>query len=178
MNTGQMMITMAAMILLSTVILSVNRNALNTTTKMSESKYQILAVSLGTALIEEAFGKAFDEKTAYDTSIGTNKTAESVNDLSAYLGKDTKENKRKLFDDFDDYNGYTDSTSNDSTLQSANFTLASKVYYVDPSTSNHLTPVSYRTWHKKIDVFITSPFINNNKDTVKLSKVYSYYYFR
>lgn len=178
MNTGQMMITMAAMILLSTVILSVNKNTLNTTIKMSESKYEILAVSLGTALIEEAFGKSFDENTAFDPSKGTNNTAETVLDLSIEMKADKKERNRKLFDDFDDYNGYVDSTSNDSTLQSAQFTIASNVYYVDPSKSKHLKPAGYRTWHKKMDVFITSPFINDGKDTIKLSKVYSYYYFR
>lgn len=178
MNTGQMMITMAAMILLSTVILSVNRNALNTTTKMSESKYQILAVSLGTALLEEAFSKSFDANTAPNPRTGESQIAESVTDLSTNLGPSSAEISKKLFNDFDDYNGYQDSTTNDSTLQSAHFTLASKVYYIDPSSSNKLEPVSYRTWHKKMDVFITSPFINNRKDTIKLSKVYSYYFFR
>ena len=172
MNTGQMMITMAAMILLSTVILNVNRNALNTTTNMFETKFQILAVSLGTALIEEAFSKSFDAETA------NNKIADELKDLTSNLGPSNSEKNKSMFNDFDDYHGYADSTSNDSTLMSANFKIESKVYYVDPSTSKNLEPVNYRTWHKKIDVFITSPFINQSKDTVKLSKVNSYFFFR
>jgi hypothetical protein len=172
MNTGQMMITMAAMILLSTVILNVNKNALTTSTGMAESKYQILAVSLGTALIEEAFSKAFDQYTT-DGQLVEKKT-----DLTLNLGPGSGEKNRSDFNDFDDYDGLIDSTSNDSTLQSADFVIASKVYYVDPSTSSNLVPVNYRTWHKKMDVAITSKYIGDGKDTVKLSKVFSHFYFR
>ena len=172
MNTGQMMITMAAMMLLSTVILNVNRNALNTSTNMFESKYQILAVSLGTALIEEAFSKSFDAETA------NNKIADELKDLSVNLGPSNSEKYKSNFNDFDDYNGFVDMTSDDTTMMSADFKIESKVYYVDPTTSKNLEPVNYRTWHKKIDVFVTSPFVNDGKDTVKLSKVNSYFYFR
>lgn len=172
MNTGQMMITMAAMILLSTVILNVNRNALNTTTNMSETKYQILAVSLGTALIEEAFAKSFDAETA------DNNIANDLKDLTIDLGPANSEKNKYQFNDFDDFDGYVDSTSNDTTVLSANFKLQSKVYYVDPSKSKNLEAVNYRTWHKKMDVYVTSPYINEGKDTVKLSKVYSYFFFR
>ena len=172
MNTGQMMITMAAMMLLSTVILNVNKNALNSTKGMAESKYQILAVSLGTALIEEAFSKAFDANTA-DGQI-----ADNLSDLSSSLGPGSGEYTKSDFNDFDDFNGYVDSTSSDPTLISADFVISSNVYYVDPNLSQSLDPVSYRTWHKKIDVFITSKFLDDGKDTVKLSKVYSHYYFR
>jgi hypothetical protein len=172
MNTGQMMITMAAMMLLSTVILNVNRNALNTSTGMAETKYQILAVSLGTALIEEAFSKSFDEETA------DYKIADNLTDLSSKLGPEKNEKIKSTFDDIDDYHNYIDSTSNDSTLLSANFTIESKVYYVDPTAYKNLKPVTYRTWHKKIDILVSSPFMNEGKDTVKLSKVYSYFYFR
>jgi len=172
MNTGQMMITMAAMMLLSTVILNVNRNALSTTEGMAESKYQILAVSLGTALIEEAFSKAFDQNTA-DGNL-----ADNLSDLTTNLGPGSSEKNKEDFNDFDDFNGYIDSTSSDPTLISADFVIESSVYYVDPNTSNKLNPVSYRTWHKKIDVSITSPFLSEGRDTVRLSKVNSHYYFR
>jgi len=172
MNTGQMMITMAAMMLLSTVILNVNRNALNTTTGMAESKYEILAVSLATALIEDAFSKFFDANTADGNLV------DHPSDLTAILGPGAGEITRADFNDFDDFHNYTDSTSADSTIISAGFVIHSKVYYVDPNISNKLPPVGYRTWHKKIDVFITSPFLNDGKDTVRLSKVNSHYYFR
>jgi hypothetical protein len=172
MNTGQTMITMAAMSLLSMVILNSNRNALSSTTSMAENKYNILAISLGTALIEEAFSKAFDQNTS------NGQQADDITDLTLYLGPGSSEYTRSDFNDIDDYNNYIDSTSSDSTLQSAEFVIRSKVYYVDPNVSNKLIPVNYRTWHKRMDVFISSPFINDGMDTVCLSKVYSHYYFR
>lgn len=172
MNTGQTMITMAAMSLLSLVILNVNKNALSSTTNMAENKYNILAISLGTALIEEAFSKSFDQATADGNQVA------DLTELTQNLGPGSGELSRSDFNDFDDYNNLVDSTSSDSTITSAEFVISSKVYYVDPNVSNKLPPAGYRTWHKKIDVFVTSPFINDGQDTVKLSKVYSHYYFR
>ena len=60
MNTGQMMITIAAMMLLTVVILRVNTNFFNTSNLMYETKFGVMAVSLGTSIIEEASSKAFD----------------------------------------------------------------------------------------------------------------------
>ena len=172
MNTGQTMITMAAMALLSLVVLNVNRNALNSTTGMAENKYNILAISLGTALIEEAFSKSFDQNSTDGNVV------EDLNQLTVNLGPGSSENSRSDFNDFDDYNNLIDSTSSDPTLVSADFIIQSKVYYVDPNLSNRLTPVNYATWHKKIDVSVSSPYINEGQDTIKLSKVFSHYYFR
>ncbi len=170
MNTGQMLISIAAMILLSTIILNVNRNSLTNIDQMDQTKYEILAVSMGNALIEEAFSKAFDEQTA------NNNLANDVTQLSVNLGPDGGETSRKVFDDFDDYNGYTDSTQSDSSIISAVFKIRSFVHYVNPDVS--LDSVGSRTWHKRIDVYITSPYIKNGQDTVKLSKINSHYYFR
>ncbi|MBK8944844.1 MAG: hypothetical protein IPM32_06165 [Ignavibacteriae bacterium] len=189
MNTGQMIITMAAMILLSTVILSVNKNALNTTSSMTENKYQILGISLGTALIEEAFSKSFDAYTALNPITGEAEQADNLSDLTNYysLGPSNLEKKRRNFNDFDDYNGFVDSASNASvdSLSSemrnndiaAIFKVESKVYYVDPSTDNKLKKVNYRTWHKRMDVLVTSRYLGDGLDTIKLSKIYSYFFY-
>ncbi len=170
MNTGQMLITISALMLLSTVILNVNRNALTSSMNMSEAKYEILAVSMGSALIEEAFSKAFDEQTA------NNNLVEDLTELSTTLGPDGGETSRKVFDDFDDYDGYVDSTDFDTTVISADLNIKSRVFYVDPDVS--LDSVGSRTWHKKIVVYISSPFINEGRDTIVLSKINSHYYFR
>jgi len=170
MNTGQMLISMAAMILLSTVILNVNRNSLTNTVKMDETKYQLLAVSLGTAIIEEAFSKAFDEQTANLL------LAEDLTDLSVNLGRDAGELTRDDFDDFDDYNNYSGNTNSDTSFQSANMYFRCKVHYVDPDIS--LDSVANRSWHKKITVFVSSPFIEDSTTNIVLSKVNSHFYFR
>lgn len=170
MNTGQTLITMAAMILLGTVILNVNRNSLMNTVEMSETKYQLVAVSLGTAIIEEAFSKAFDERTANAL------LAANLTDLSPTLGPDLGETSKDDFDDFDDYNGYSGNTNGDTTFQSANMYFRCKVNYVDPDVS--LDSVAVRKWHKKITVYISSPFIKDSTTNVVLSKINSHYYFR
>ena len=170
MNTGQLLISMAAMMLLSLVIVNVNRNSLTNTNNMDETKYKILATSLANTIIEEAFSKAFDEQTANGLLVN------SESQLSLNLGKDSGELNRKDFDDYDDYNNYSENTKSDSTIISADFTFNCKVFYVDPFVS--LDSVSNRTYHKRIEVCVTSPFLNEGQDTVKLSKINSHFYFR
>lgn len=170
MNTGQMLISIAAMALLSMVILNVNRNNLTNTTAISETKYQILAVSLANAFIEEAFSKSFDENST------NNKIVSELKDLSSSLKADPGENLRKDFDDFDDYNNYNEKTSSDSTYDYVEMDINCKVYYVDPAVS--LDSVNYKTWNKKITVSVTSPYIAEGETKITLSKINSHYYFR
>lgn len=170
MNTGQMLISVAAMILLGTVILNVNRNALTNTVAMDETKYELIAVSLGTSIIENAFSKSFDEETA------DNKIADNLTDLSVNLGSDAGESQEIDFDDFDDYHNFSGNTNADTTFTSANMYFRCKVHYVDPDVS--LDSVSTRTWHKKITVYISSPFIEDSTTNIVLSKINSHYYFR
>ncbi|MBK8944869.1 MAG: hypothetical protein IPM32_06290 [Ignavibacteriae bacterium] len=170
MNTGQMLISIAAMILLSIVIINVNRNSLTNTQNMDQTKYEILAVSLGNAVIHEAFSKAFDEETA------NNNIVNDEDELTLSLGHESGELNRKDFDDFDDYNYYSENTKSDSTIISADFNINCRVFYVDPNVS--LDYVNNRTYHKRIEVSVTSPFLNEGQDTVKLSKINSHFYFR
>ncbi|MCK9279997.1 MAG: hypothetical protein M0P71_05215 [Melioribacteraceae bacterium] len=167
MNTGQMMITIAAMMLLTVVILRVNTNFFNTSNVMYETKFGVMAVSFGTSIIEEATSKAYDANTV-DMSLGNINSLTNPNSL----GKETGESYPD-FDDFDDYNGYTKSTAGDNTFQSAVFNAVCIVKYVDPSNLNVFT--NTRKWHKKMIVTITSPSM---VDTVRMSTIFSYWYFR
>lgn len=183
MNTGQMLITIGALVLLSLVIMRVNNGFLSTGTFVMETKFNVMAVSLGTSLIEEATSKAFDEAT--DTTSVTTTTP-----LKAYnmLGPESGENYAN-YDDFDDYNNYnrlvlSDTTLTvpsgvetvlvDSTFRSANFRLDCLVDYVTVS-SNTVTSTSSKTWHKRLRVTVTSPSM---RDTVRMQTVFSYWYFR
>ena len=163
MNTGQMIMTIGAMILLSTIILRVNNNFSINTSTVYDSKFAILGTSVGASVIEEAMGKAFDESTA-DTS------ASSLTDLTNpnKLGPETGE-AYPNFNDFDDYNGFT---KIDSTMPSAVFKIHCVVTYVDPNTPDVTS--SNATWTKKISVTVTSVSM---KDTVKLSSLFSYWMF-
>jgi MSHA pilin protein MshD len=164
MNTGQMMLTLGALMLLSFLALRMNTNLLSTEELMQNSKYGVLGISLATSLIEEANLKAFD-KNSVDSSL-TN-----VNELTAVgsLGKESGETYPD-FDDFDDFNNYT---RIDSTMPSAVFDIACKVVYV--SSTNPDVTSSSRTWNKKITVSVTS---KNMTDTVRVSSVFSYWFYR
>lgn len=162
MNTGQMIMVIGAMMLLSAIVLRVNSGNLNNESIRDQAQYAVLATSIATSIIEEAQSKAFDQFT--DTN-----SVSVLTQLSSVLGPETGESE-DTFNDFDDYNGFT---NRDSTMPSAIFDIKCQVVYVDPS--NILGSTASRTWHKKINVTITSPF---SPDTFKTSSIFSYWYFR
>ena len=164
MNTGQMMITLAAMMLLSLVILRVNNGFLSTNTVLMETKFGVLGVSLATSVIEEATGLAFDENT-------NGATVSSVGDLST-LGPDGEVYKDNVnpFDDFDDYEGLV---YIDSTMPSARFRIACSVDYINTAFPDSFSGT--KTWHKKLTVMVTT---QSSQDTIEMSTIFSYFYFR
>ncbi|MBU2494138.1 MAG: hypothetical protein KJ571_16040 [Bacteroidetes bacterium] len=165
MNTGQMMITIGAIMLLTLVIVRVNNGFLSTDSVLMRSKFGVLAVSLATSMIEEANGKAFDHNT--DTT-----SVSAITQLTSTLGPETGETY-STFNDFDDYHNYLRYTATDSTIVSAPFKIYCRVNYINPSDPDDSSAT--RTWHKKIYVEVSSP---NMEDTIKMSSVFSYWFFR
>jgi hypothetical protein len=163
MNTGQTMMTMGAMILLSAIVLRVNTSNLNNEAVRDQAQYGVLATSIATSIIEEAQSKSFDHNT--DTNSVT-----LLSQLSSVLGPESGETE-ETFNDFDDYHGFT---KRDSTMPSAIFDIACEVVYVTPNNIEGFS--NNRTWHKKITVTITSPFAP--ADTFRTSSIFSYWYFR
>ena len=162
MNTGQMLLSLGALIFLSTIVLRFNRAVLTSDEVMYNSKFNVLAASLCTSLIEEARGKAFDQET--DSAAIT-----KVDQLSTNLGPDFGETY-ETFNDFDDFNGFV---KVDSTMPSAVFYVTSKVSYVE--ANNILNILTKRSWHKMITVTVMS---SSMKDPVQMSSTFSYWYFR
>jgi len=163
MNTGQMLLSLGALILLSTMVLRFNRTVLTSDEVMYSSKFNVLAASLCTSLIDEAKSKAFDENT-------DGAAISDVNKLSTTLGKDGGETYA-TFNDFDDFNNYirTDSTS----IPGEVFYLTCKVNYIETTTAIKTT--TSKQWNKLITVTVMSPSM---KDPVQISSLYSYWYFR
>lgn len=161
------MITIGALFLLSLVILRVTRGFLNTDEVLLDSKLGVMAVSVASSLLEEISGKAFDEK--------TNKEAvNSLPELSNTLGPDGE--VYPFFDDIDDYNGFK---KNDNSIPAAEFIDSVSVVYVDITNLN--VPSASKTWNKKVTVFVSSPSLlgqDGKPDTVIMSQVFSYWYFR
>jgi len=170
MGTGQMILSAAALVLLGLLIIRVNNTFASTNDVMLSSKLQVLAISLGTSMLEEAQGMAFDEKTVNDDVL-------SVTSLTApgLFGRETGETIDSI-DDFDDYHNLV---RIDSTLPSAVFRVACNVAYVNPTTPN--TNAAGQTWHKRITVVVTSPSMASlpgRLDSVRMSSVFSYWHFR
>jgi choline dehydrogenase-like flavoprotein len=170
MNSGHSMMAVGAMLLLSITILGLNDKYLNTSDVLLNTKFGVLAVSLGTSIIEEANGKAFD-LAGSDDAITDLSQLTAPNSLGPAPGE-----YYPYFNDFDDFNGFTKNVTN---MPSAEFNIYCEVHYVLDSDPSIISNV--RTWHKRIDVFVTSPSMrnaNNEQDTIKLSSVYSYWFFR
>ena len=167
MNTGQMLLTIGALLLLSAVMLRVNSNNFSTESVRDEARFGVIATSIATSIIEQAKSLAFDANT--DTN-----SVSSLSELTSVfnLGPDAGENSTdiKSFNDFDDFDGYT---TTDSTLQSAVFEISCSVNYV--SKSNLMGFSSIPTWHKKISVTVSSPSMDDN---LTEASIYSYWFFR
>ncbi|MFZ0453336.1 MAG: hypothetical protein WCE54_19525 [Ignavibacteriaceae bacterium] len=160
MNTGQMMLSIGALILLSAMILRVNSTFLSTDTTVQASKFGVLATSLATSYIEEASRKQFDENTSVAISDSTL--------LSTNLGLDGIETISDC-NDFDDFGALDTNITN---LPSATFNVRGKVSYINPQNPD--IDVNYRTWNKKLTITVTSEF---SPDTIRISSVFSYFKF-
>jgi hypothetical protein len=158
MNLGQSLFAIGALLILSLNIMSVNTRILRTDEVALDSKVGVLATSIGTSTIEEASKLAFDENTKDDG-------VSAKSSLTLSLGQEVN----GVLDDFDDYNGYTQQD----TIFTIPFTSVCKVEYINTNNPNGST--SSKTWHKKLTINISSPF---SRDTIKMSTIYSYWYFR
>lgn len=178
MNTGQMMITIAAIFLLTLVIMRVTTNLLTTDNTMGNSKVGLMAVSLATSMMEEATGKAFDSVTD-NGSVTVPTSLTSVANLGPESGETYMD-----FNDFDDYNFFKTVPKIDSIEVSPNkflvFQTFCSVDYVSELTPNVKSAIP--TWNKKLSVKVTSDAMNDatigRQDTLKMNTIFSYWYFR
>lgn len=161
-----MILTAGAMMLVSILVLTISSTQLTTQDSMQNAKFGILAISLGSSLLELASQKHFDEATTEDVATATNQLT-LTKDFGA--GKEPGEYVDSLhtYDDYDDFHNYTNV---DSTMPSAFFEIHCTVDYVDPNVGGFISGT--RTWHKMMTITITSPSM---KDPVILRKVFSYW---
>jgi hypothetical protein len=161
-----MLLTLGALILLSTLTLRVNTSQLTTQDTMQNSKFGVLAVSVASSIMEEASEKAFDEKSLEDFIDNTS----SLTTRNKF-GTDGGENSdsSNTFDDFDDFDGYS---AIDSTMPSAIFNVSCTVNYVDPDVVGFIT--TNNTWHKQLIIKVTSPSM---ADSIEMTKIFSYWKF-
>jgi hypothetical protein len=168
MTSIQMILALGAMILLTILIMNVNKNSLSVEDVMYDSNFGITATSIASSVIEDASKKRFDNIFYVDSN-----TVYDVNDFTpaADLGVDSGEviTDPKTFNDFDDYDNYA---TVDSTMPSAVFNVLCKVNYVNDTALDDST--NAQTFHKKITVKVWS---RSMRDTMRMSSIYSYWNF-
>ncbi len=162
MNTGQMMLSIAALGLLAFIFLNSNKTNLETIDSVGTSKGIITANSLALSLLDEISTKAYDEVTIAGPSII------SANDFSSSLQPEGESYPN--FDDVDDYNNFT---KIENVREIGNFKLKVKVEYI----TDNLQKTSLKTYNKNVTVTVKGTALKNQttgkEDSLVVSEVLS-----
>ena len=132
MGTGQMMFSIAAILLLSLVALMANDNFLTTGDTLDQNRQAIMAVSLATSMIDRITGRDY----VFDDSLLSRKPpvhwgtpSDDVPQLTQPpLVPSADETSPQFFSDVGDFNGYTRIDSTEIGV----FTTICEVSYADP----------------------------------------------
>ena len=146
MNTGQSLLSIGALFLLSLISLRYNSSVLQNTTAETENKVYLTAFSLADDLIEEIKQKAFDERTIDFQAI-------AVDQLTLPLGVESGE-AWPNFDDIDDYQNYSKPVS---LPHVEDYTVTCQVSYVSSSGQDILD----RSYFKKVTIKVTSKYLSS-----------------
>ncbi|MFC2139933.1 hypothetical protein ACFLR4_04655 [Bacteroidota bacterium] len=176
MNTGQMLITIGAMTILSLVIVRVSSTLIITSDVMDRSKIGLLAVSMATSIIEEVNSVAFDENTISGSVTASDGLSEQLCAEALEVYPD--------FDDLDDYNDFRYTPKIDTIdISGINFIVFQTFCAVDYVVEGNPELISVQsTFDKRLEVKVTSPAMWNEnagrQDTITLNTLFSYWYFR
>lgn len=167
MGTGQMLLTVGAIILLGMVILTTDKSITSNSQTIDFTNVELEAISKATSIIQAATDTSFDEATR-------NQTVSSTSQLTPpnQLGQESGPTD---FDDFDDYNGTPGGNGllwPPDSEATGTYEVLTRVYYV---SGNDLTYSPVPTWSKRLDVKVWCTSFP--KDTVDMSTVFSYWYF-
>ncbi|MGE5621370.1 MAG: hypothetical protein ACM3U0_02220 [archaeon] len=172
MSTLQTILALGALLLLSMLIIRMNDTSASAEDVINNSSFGVLATSLSTSIIEEAGRKKFDSSA--DTAVIYSRSELTAPGL---LGCEAGENPKIIssFNDLDDFNNYT---KTDSSMPAAVFNLRCSVGYVEAYNPDKV--VNYKTWHKKLTVYVTSRYMHaqrspERRDTIKVSSIMSYW---
>ncbi len=169
MNTGQMLLTSMAIVLLGLTILTVNRTTSTHGTILRQTEIGIYQTSLATSVIEEASGLNFDESTVNDAIVSTTPLTVSTS-FGPESGETTSPVTTINFDDFDDFHNLV---KQDTIVGNDIFTTRARVVYIDPTNPQGST--TSKTFHKKMTVWVSG---SATQDTVTMSYIFSYFNFR
>jgi hypothetical protein len=161
MNTGQMLMVLGALMLLSLVALTVNSMIVNKTSTMLEVEAHLDAVSLGQSMLDEILTQSYDAVTAAGTqvfdstgftaagSLGPNGTEATSVPLPEPPDTAVAYKSLKYYNDVDDYNGYKRLAY---TTSMGTFSIIDSVFYVQESDPSQKSAM--QTFYKKVVVTI------------------------
>ncbi len=184
MTTGQTLITIAALALLSLAVLNINRGLSSHDVSLAQNRYRLEALSIATSYLQQATQYYFDEAIA--DSNNTEKTnPDTFTEPSSFgIDPDDSTDFGLEIDDFDDYNSIV---RIDTGRSGVVYRIMFRVEYVNLDLNGNIVPVSGKTFHKRMTIMVTDvyepPLIYREtsagkvKDTVKISSVYSYWFF-
>lgn len=179
MGTGQMLMTVLATFLLTTVILTSNRGLLTNTETLIRAKQDLVSISLATSLLEKATRLDFDTATIYNSP-------SSVSQLGP-IGREAGEpaSQDSLYNDVDDYDGLLDTIAVgapiDTSIHPDTYFLRVNVYYVDENNpwGDPLSGVGgSKSWMKRIEVRVWPRGAQTVTDTFFLCQLYGYWKWR
>lgn len=162
MGTGQMLLTVVAIMLLGSVMLTTNRTMNSSNTALMETNCGLAAVSIATSIIQQADALPFDRNTISGV-------ASTTGDLSSTLGPEGNDDSLHTADDFDDFNNMRFTVRDSTGL----YGCRTEVHYVG-NPSNLMENSSTRQWTKRLDVYVWNTVL---PDTVVMHSIYSYWFF-
>ena len=174
MGTGQMMFSIAAILLLSLVALMANDNFLSTGDTLDQNKRTIMAVSLATSMMDQITARNYvfdDSLQSARTQVGWGPVSGTVSQFSpSPMGPSAGESSPVTFDDVGDFNGYTRSDTTDIGV----FTTSCEVVYVDPDHPDIVRSVPSDAKRLTVTVAPVLPGAATAADSVRLSTVVVY----
>jgi hypothetical protein len=180
MNTGQVMLTIGALALLSMITMRYYSSIGNSGQILVQSNGGLTATTIATSYIERAQNTAFDEKS--DTAINLIQANHSLLTAPNALGADNAVERLSpdSANDFDDfkYFGQTNPVTYHPGNINETYRIAFDVYYVD--TSDIMTKVNSITFLKKMDVKVwrvVDSSLVKGFDTVRMSTIYGLFRF-
>lgn len=173
MNTGQTMLTIMALAMLSVITMTYYASVGQSGRTLAASNAGLTATTIATSFIERAQNTAFDE--ASDTTAADMIIANPglLTDPGA-LGLESDEDTLTVesFDDFDDFNNCSEDYHPG--WMNETYRVQFKVFYVDPNNVNTISNI--RTFVKRMDLTVWRVDANlPATDTVKMSTVYGYF---
>ena len=177
MGTGQTILSIGALMMLSFAVLNLNRSISNVDISISQNKYRAEALALLNAHAEAAKRYYFDETTLDTTS---NKELTDFAEPNA-LGLDM--NDLGVIDNFDDYNNLTIA---DTGLSGVIYNVQFEVDYVT-FAGNQMVPDNNKQFHKRMRISICDVFTDPLlfrvtasgivRDTIRIEFVNSYWFY-